>query len=84
MYFFPLRLEGKFHFFEKMFKLIIVSNTLIILILELFVESFQLLDDLLLVCIFFLKRDDIFIHVERFDFKRSFVFEALIDIFLLL
>lgn len=75
---FPLGLEGKLDFFEEMLKLIIVSNTVIILISELIVLFFKFLDYFLLIRVFLLKRDDIFEHIERFNLERFFVLESFV------
>ena len=51
----------------------------IILLLELSIKILKLLDDLFLLIILFLQRNNVFEHVEWFYFERFFVFEALID-----
>ena len=84
LYFFPFRLKCTLNLFEKMLKLIIMSDALIILIFQLLVKILQLFDYFLLICILFLQRNDVFVHFERFYLKRSFVLETLIDFILLI
>ena len=78
LYFFPLRLKGKLNLFEEMFKLIIMLNALIILFSELIIEKLKIFDNFLFISILLLKCDNVFEHIYRFYFKRSFVLEALI------
>ena len=51
---------------------------LIILFSELIIEKLKIFDNFLFVSILLLKCDNVFEHIYRFYFKRSFVLEALI------
>ena len=84
LYLFPLWLKGKLNLFEEMLQLIIMLNALIILFSELIIEKLEIFDNFLFVSILLLKCDDVFKHIDRFYFKRSFVLESLILWFFLL
>lgn len=67
-----------------MFEFIVVSHTLFVLVPQTPVQILQLLHHFFLLCVLFLLRDEIFEHVDGFDFERSFVLKSLIVVFDLL
>jgi hypothetical protein len=83
-YFFLFGLKSELDFFEEMFKFIVVTYTLFILAPQTPVQVLQLLHHFFLLCVLFLLRDEIFEHVDGFDFERSFVLKSLIVVFDLL
>ena len=84
MNFLSLRLKGKLNLLQKMFKLVVVLHTFIILISQLFILKLKISYNFLFVCILFLQRFYVFKHIDRFNLQRSFVLETLINFFLLL